>query len=99
MTGTGRILFALSDIYAMINMVKSVFYCSPFSTGVVGRIYVIGSGNHNYNVVVTRIRAKQQGLCRFCGRRIKGDDIIISKAYCRRPKYFHKECAERINLL
>ena len=71
MTGTGGIFLALSDIYAMINMVKSVFYCSPFSKGVVGRIYVIGSDNHNYNVVVTRIRAKQQGLCRFCGRRIK----------------------------
>ena len=63
------------------------------------RIYVIDTDNHNYSAVFTRIKAKQQGLCRFCGLRIKENDTIISKAYSRRPKYFHKECAERINLL
>jgi hypothetical protein len=63
------------------------------------RIYIINTDNHNYNAVLTRIRAKQEGLCRFCGQRIKDKDTIISKAYRRRPKYFHKECAERINLL
>jgi hypothetical protein len=63
------------------------------------RIYVIDTDNHNYSAVLTRIRAKQQGLCKFCGRRIRNDDTIISKAYSRTPKYFHKECAERINLL
>jgi hypothetical protein len=63
------------------------------------KIHVINTDNHNYNAVLTRIRAKQEGLCRFCGRRIKDKDIIISKAYSGRPKYFHKKCAERINLL
>ena len=85
----------------MINMVKSVFFYENISKQLysLARIYIINADNHNYNAVLARIRAKQQGLCRFCGRRIEGNDTIISKAYSKRPKYFHKKCAESINVL
>jgi hypothetical protein len=63
------------------------------------RICVIDADNHNYNAVLTRIIARQEGLCRFCAERIKDNDTIISKGHSRRSKYFHKECAERIHLL
>lgn len=84
----------------MINLVKSVFfYDIGFTMEPLARIYIIDTDNHNYNAVLTRITVKQQGLCRFCGRIIKDNETIISKAYSRRPKYFHKECAELIKLL
>jgi hypothetical protein len=59
------------------------------------RIYVIDTDNHNYSAVLTRIRVKQQGLCRFCGRRIRNDDTIISKAYSRTPSTFIKNVLKR----
>lgn len=78
---------------------QSFFTITGFTREPLARIYVIDTDNHNYSAVLTRIRVKQQGLCRFCGRIIKDNETIISKAYSRRPKYFHKECAELIKLL
>jgi hypothetical protein len=87
----------------MINMVKSAFLLKIFllieEDFFLAKIHVIDTENHNYNAVITRIRMRQEGLCRFCAERIDESDIIISKSYSRRPKYFHKECAERIHLL
>jgi hypothetical protein len=98
-----RLPFAPHCIYVMINMVKSAFLLKIFllreEEFFLAKIHVIDIDNHNYNAVITRIRIRQEGLCRFCAERINESDIIISKSYSRRPKYFHKECAERINLL
>lgn len=88
----------------MINMVKSVFLLerlNPYARkeDLLTKVSVIDIDNHNYNAVLTRITARQEGRCRFCAERIKDTDTIISKAHSRRRKYFHKECAERIHLL
>src|SRR5215210_3181838 len=81
----------------MINMVKSAFLLKKLlwmEESFLAKIHVIDADNHNYNAVITRIRTRQEGLCRFCAERIRESDIIISKSYSRRPKYFHKECAQ-----
>jgi hypothetical protein len=86
----------------MINMVKSAFLLKillVMQEFFLAKIHVIDEDNHNYNAVITRIRTRQEGLCRFCAERIKESDTIISKSYSRSPKYFHRECAERIHLL
>ena len=62
-TDTVRILSALSDIYAMINMVKSVF---SFTVALLireslARVYVIGSDNHNYSTVLNNSKATRTG--------------------------------------
>jgi hypothetical protein len=94
--------FTPHRIYVMINIVKLGFLLKILllmQEVFLAKIHVINTDNHNYNAVLTRIRTRQEGLCRFCAERIKDNDTIISKAYSRRPKYFHKECAERIHLL
>jgi hypothetical protein len=97
-----RLSSAPHYIYVMINMVKSAFLLKiliSMQEVLLAKIHVINTDNQNYNAVITRIRTRQEGLCRFCAERIKESDTIISKPYSRRPKYFHKECAERIHLL
>jgi hypothetical protein len=59
----------------------------------------IHTDSHNYNAVLARISARQEGCCGFCAERINNNDTIISKAHTTRSKYLHKKCAERINLL
>jgi hypothetical protein len=63
------------------------------------KVRVIDIDNHNYNAILTRITARQEGRCCFCAEKIKDRDTIISKAHSRRRKYFHQECAERIHLV
>jgi hypothetical protein len=97
-----RLSSAPHYIYVMINMVKSAFLLKILflcRKSFLAKIHVINTDNQNYNAVITRIRTRQEGLCRLCTERIKESDTIISKPYSRRPKYFHKECAERIHLL
>ena len=93
----------LPCIYVMINMVKSIFLLKRlthyFREGLLTKVSVIDTDNHNYNAVLTRITLRQEGRCRFCAKRIKDEDIIVSTARSKRRKYFHKECAERIHLL
>src|SRR5919106_2395511 len=103
MCDPSRSRFTLHCIYVMSNMVKSVFLPKNWVTNrrkkkkiILARICVIDTDNHNYNAILTRISARQEGLCRFCAQRIKDKDIIISTAHSRRRKYFHKECAKKI---
>ncbi len=93
---------ALQCIYVMINIVKSVFLLKTdllVREGLLTKVSVIDTDNHNYNAVLTRITVRQEGRCRLCAKRINDKDIIISTAHSKRRKYFHKECAERIHLL
>lgn len=63
------------------------------------RVYVVAASNQQYRAVYARMRAKQDGLCSYCSMAISESDTIVSKAYVRKSKYFHKACAERINII
>jgi hypothetical protein len=63
------------------------------------KVYVVATDNHQYRAVYARMMAKQDGLCSHCRISIGQSDTIVSKAYVRRSKYFHKACAEKINII
>ena len=63
------------------------------------RVYVVATSNQQYRAVYARMMAKQDGLCSYCGIAISQSDTIVSKAYVRKSKYFHKACAEKINIM
>jgi hypothetical protein len=63
------------------------------------RIFIIEKTNQQYRAVFTRLQAKQNGLCSKCSIRINHDDIIVSKTYSHKSKYFHKACAEKLNII
>jgi len=41
---------------------------------------------------------KQNGLCRFCKEEFNSSDTIISAGQINK-KYYHKKCAERLNIV
>lgn len=55
--------------------------------------------NQQYRAVYTRMLAKQDGRCSYCNGAINENDTIVSKAYVRRSKYFHKTCAEKVHII
>ena len=63
------------------------------------KVYVVATSNQQYRAVYARMMAKQDGLCSYCGIAISQSDTIVSKAYVRKSKYFHKACAEKINIM
>ena len=63
------------------------------------RISIIEKTNQQYRATFTRLQEKQDGLCGKCGTRINHDDVIVSKTYSRKSKYFHQACAERLNII
>jgi hypothetical protein len=63
------------------------------------KVFVVATGNQQYRAVYARMVAKQDGLCSYCGIAISQSDTIVSKAYVRKSKYFHKACAEKINII
>jgi len=63
------------------------------------KVYVVVASNQQYRAVYARMQAKQDGLCSHCSMTISESDTIVSKAYVRKSKYFHKACAERIKII
>ncbi|HYY65506.1 MAG TPA: hypothetical protein VE622_00055 [Nitrososphaeraceae archaeon] len=60
---------------------------------------IIDNGKLGYSRVLFMIKVKQNGLCRFCRKKIDNTDIIVIKGSHQKRKYYHKECAERLNIL
>jgi hypothetical protein len=56
--------------------------------------YIITS----YSFVKRFVIEKQSGLCRCCSRKFAENDLVIEKQGSRKT-YYHKECAERLNIL
>jgi hypothetical protein len=47
--------------------------------------------------VTQTIELKQMGKCRCCGKNFTPDEQIVSNG--KRKKYYHKVCAQRLNIL
>jgi hypothetical protein len=47
--------------------------------------------------VVQMIDVKQRGKCRFCGSEFDIHEQIVSNG--RRKKYYHRECAWKLNII
>jgi hypothetical protein len=62
-------------------------------------VFVIASDNQQYRAVYARVLTKQDGRCSHCKAAINENDTIVSKAYVRKSKYFHKACAEMVKIL
>gem|GEM_PF-3355271 len=60
------------------------------------KVFVIARDNKQYRAVYSRMLTKQDGRCSQCKAAINKNDTIVSKAYVRKSKYFHKACAERV---
>jgi CheY-like chemotaxis protein len=43
------------------------------------------------------INIKQNGVCRYCNKKFSEEDQIVSNG--KRRKYYHKECAEKLNIV
>lgn len=43
------------------------------------------------------IAIKQQGACRCCGKKFTADDEVVSNG--KRRKYYHIECAQKLNII
>ena len=41
---------------------------------------------------------RQHGLCRQCGKAIEAGQSVVRNGSCCAIKYYHPECAQRINL-
>jgi hypothetical protein len=52
----------------------------------------------NYFDVERFIIQKQRGLCRYCEKGFVRTDIIVSRGRASK-KYYHKECADRLNII
>jgi hypothetical protein len=63
------------------------------------RVFVVARDNQQYRAVYARVLEKQNGCCSYCNGAINENDTIVSKAYVRKSKYFHKICAERVHIL
>jgi hypothetical protein len=50
-----------------------------------------------YMHVEAYVLKKQNGLCHLCKRKFNRTDMVVSRGHPR--TYYHKECAERINLI
>lgn len=44
------------------------------------------------------IMKKQNGLCYHCRQTLEKKDLIV-KSGKKKRKYYHKECAERLNMI
>ncbi|MGI0044826.1 MAG: hypothetical protein ACRD47_14060, partial [Nitrososphaeraceae archaeon] len=44
------------------------------------------------------IQKKQNGLCRQCGNKLEMKDLIV-KSGTKKRRYYHKECAEMLNII
>ena len=51
-----------------------------------------------WSQIMRNVKNRQDGVCRLCEKEITIDDSIVSKQNCK-TVYYHKHCAERINLL
>jgi len=81
-------------------MVKSLFSCVLLSQPkALPRVFVIARDNQQYRAAYSRVLTKQDGRCSHCKAAINENDTIVSKAYVRKSKYFHKACAERVHIL
>ena len=87
----------LKDSYSFIkphpsffNIVQSftVFGYMP------SRLFYINKGPGR---VSQAIELKQSGKCRCCGTNFTPDEQIVSNG--KRKKYYHMECAQRLNIL
>jgi hypothetical protein len=58
------------------------------------RLFYINKGPGR---VSQTIEIKQNGKCRCCGKEFTSDEQIVSNG--KRKKYYHMECAERLNIL
>lgn len=47
--------------------------------------------------VIDIIKVKQAGLCRFCKSIISRHDEVVSNG--KNKKYYHKQCAQKLNIL
>jgi hypothetical protein len=63
------------------------------------KVFVIARDNQQYRAVYARMLTKQDGRCSHCNAAINENDTIVSKAYVRRSKYFHKACAEMVHII
>jgi hypothetical protein len=81
-------------------MVKSLFSCALLTEPkALSRVFVVAKDNQQYRAVYARMVTKQDGRCSHCKAAINNNDTIVSKAYVRKSKYFHKVCAERVHIL
>jgi hypothetical protein len=58
------------------------------------RLFYINKGPGR---VSQTIELKQNGKCRYCGKDFTSDEQIVSNG--KRKKYYHKECAQKLNIL
>ena len=58
------------------------------------RVFYINKGPGR---VSQAIELKQDGKCRSCGKEFTSDEQIVSNG--KRKKYYHMECAQRLNIL
>jgi hypothetical protein len=58
------------------------------------RLFYINKGPGR---VSQAIELKQSGKCRSCGKYFTADEQIVSNG--KRKKYYHSECARRLNIL
>ena len=47
--------------------------------------------------IIELIKLKQAGLCRFCKIIISRQDEVVSRGKIK--KYYHKQCAEKLNII
>jgi hypothetical protein len=47
--------------------------------------------------IISIIRTRQNGKCRFCNLPITANDKILSSGHGR--NYYHKHCAETLNII
>jgi CheY-like chemotaxis protein len=40
---------------------------------------------------------KQNGVCRYCNKKFSDEELIVSNG--KRKKYYHRECAEKLNIV
>ena len=59
---------------------------------------IISEEKRSLNRIQNLIRSNQHGLCRHCKTRIEEQDRIVSRGRTTRF-YYHKECAEKLNII
>jgi 5-methylcytosine-specific restriction endonuclease McrA len=50
-----------------------------------------------YKRIERNVLKRQNGLCRLCKGEFNRTDMVVSRGHPR--SYYHKECAERVNLI
>lgn len=82
----------------MNKTANTVTTTTTITTTTTGQPKVICNMPGVKSYILVRIKSKQKGLCWQCQKQITKDHDIVRRGK-KNTRYYHKECAEKLNII